>query len=84
MHPRLEMSEENNAPGKYVKDQRDSSTEKNIRQFTDSAEYLNRLKEKEIIDDATFRLGIANIITSFIIKEINDKVYKVILKSFSS
>lgn len=60
-----------------------SRNNRNIRRLISWVGYLNLLKEDEILDDKTFDSAIASVASAFIISEINDKVYRVILKIFT-
>ncbi len=90
MLPRLQLSRKDieNDRERYLRNLgyalRNSPTNRNVSYLIHSARNLKCLKKNEIIDDETFHLGIANIISRFIIEEVSDRVSSVILKSFIS
>ncbi len=86
MLPRLHLAKKDieNYHERYLRNHRytlrNSTANRNVSHFINSARNLKYLKEDEIIDDKTFQIGIANIISRFIVEEISDKVSSVILK----
>lgn len=90
MFPKLVTSEEDteNVLEKYLRKRgntpRNSFTSENVRHLINSAALLKSLRERETIDDRILYIGMTSSILSFLATEIDERVYKALLRAFIS